>query len=64
MNRVALPRIDTGICLTAAMMDWTHRDPFDRFLAATAMQNGIPLISADAIFDNLVGNQLWIARFW
>ncbi|EJC67353.1 type II toxin-antitoxin system VapC family toxin [Rhizobium leguminosarum] len=52
------------ICLTAAMMDWTHRDPFDRFLAATAMQNGIPLISADAIFDDLVGNQLWIARFW
>ncbi|NNH64823.1 type II toxin-antitoxin system VapC family toxin [Rhizobium laguerreae] len=52
------------IYLTAAMMDWTHRDPFDRFLAATAMQNGIPLISADAIFDDLVGNQLWIARFW
>ncbi|EJZ19559.1 type II toxin-antitoxin system VapC family toxin [Rhizobium sp. Pop5] len=52
------------ICLSAAMMDWAHRDPFDRFLAATAMQNGIPIISADAIFDELAGNQHWIARFW
>ncbi|RUM24235.1 type II toxin-antitoxin system VapC family toxin [Rhizobium vallis] len=52
------------VCLAAAMMDWPHRDPFDRFLAATAMQNGIPIISADTIFDELAGNQLWIARFW
>jgi PIN domain nuclease of toxin-antitoxin system len=52
------------VCLAAAMMDWAHRDPFDRFLAATAMENGIPIISADTIFDELAGNQLWIARFW
>ncbi|WP_049733695.1 type II toxin-antitoxin system VapC family toxin [Rhizobium ecuadorense] len=52
------------ICLAAAIMDWAHRDPFDRLLAATATQNGIPIISADAIFDELAGNQLWIARFW
>ncbi|PDT10627.1 type II toxin-antitoxin system VapC family toxin [Rhizobium sp. M1] len=52
------------VCLAAAMMDWAHRDPFDRLLAATAMQNGIPIISADVIFDELAGNQLWIARFW
>lgn len=52
------------ICLSAAMMDWQHRDPFDRLLAATAMQNGIPIISADVVFDELGGNELWIARFW
>ncbi|EJC80363.1 hypothetical protein Rleg4DRAFT_1986 [Rhizobium leguminosarum bv. trifolii WSM2297] len=52
------------VCLAAAKMDWAHRDPFDRLLAATAMQNGMPIISADSIFDELVGNQLWIARFW
>ncbi|MBW9055470.1 type II toxin-antitoxin system VapC family toxin [Rhizobium mesosinicum] len=52
------------ICLSAAMMDWQHRDPFDRLLAATAMQNGIPIISADVVFDELRGNELWIARFW
>lgn len=52
------------ICLTAAVMDWQHRDPFDRLIAATAMQNGIPIISADVVFDELGGNELWIARFW
>ncbi|OWO96145.1 twitching motility protein PilT [Rhizobium esperanzae] len=52
------------VCLAAAMMDWAHGDPFDRFLAATAMENGIPIISADTIFDELAGNQFWIARFW
>lgn len=52
------------VCLAAATMDWAHRDPFDRFLAATAMENGIPIISADVVFDELAGNQLWIARFW
>ncbi|MBB3390050.1 PIN domain nuclease of toxin-antitoxin system [Rhizobium sp. BK275] len=52
------------ICLSAAIMDWQHRDPFDRLLAATAMQNGIPIISADVVFDELGGDELWIARFW
>jgi len=28
-----------------------HRDPFDRLLAATAMVEGLSLVSADAAFD-------------
>ncbi|MFS8145659.1 twitching motility protein PilT [Rhizobium sp. R635] len=56
--------LTADVCLAAATMDWAHRDPFDRFLAATAMENGIPIISADVVFDELAGNQLWIARFW
>ena len=30
--------LDQGICLRAAIMDWAHRDPFDRMLAATALR--------------------------
>lgn len=41
------------ICLNGAIMPWEHRDPFDRLLAASALSLGIPLISADAIFDTL-----------
>jgi PIN domain nuclease of toxin-antitoxin system len=52
------------ICLSAAVMDWQHRDPFDRLLAATSMQKGIPIISADSVFDELGGHESWIARFW
>ena len=46
------------IAINAGVMPWTHRDPFDRLLAATAIHYGLPLISADAIFDGA------IARIW
>ena len=36
-----------------------HKDPFDRLLAAQALVEGIPLISADAIFDEYGVNRLW-----
>ena len=45
-------------CLVAGMMDWSHRDPFDRLLAATARQGALPLVSADAIFDGIV-TRIW-----
>jgi PIN domain nuclease of toxin-antitoxin system len=52
------------ICLAAATMDWVHRNPFDRLLAATAMHDHLPLISADPAFDSLAGRPGWIARLW
>ncbi len=39
------------ICLLAATMEWSHRDPFDRILAATSLINGYPLASVDTAFD-------------
>lgn len=44
----------------AARLDWPHRDPFDRLLAATALQNGWALVSADTVFDTLTG----LRRVW
>lgn len=49
---------DPAICIAAGMMAWSHRDPFDRLLAATAMQYNLPLVSADAVFDGIV-MRLW-----
>lgn len=46
--------LDPAICTAAGIMTWTHRDPFDRLLAATAAHSHLPLISADAIFDGVV----------
>lgn len=45
-------------CLEAGMMDWAHRDPFDRLLAATARQSDHLLVSADAAFDGIV-RRVW-----
>ncbi len=47
-------------CLKAAVMEWSHRDPFDRFIAATCLEMDLPLVSADEAFDGLPGiNRLW-----
>lgn len=46
------------IRLEAGVMDWAHRDPFDRLLAATARQNSHLLVSADVVFDGIV-NRVW-----
>jgi PIN domain nuclease of toxin-antitoxin system len=38
-------------CLMAGTMEWPHRDPFDRLLAASAIRRRIPIASADPAFD-------------
>jgi PIN domain nuclease of toxin-antitoxin system len=50
------------ICMTAALLDWDHRDPFDRFLAATSLVNNWPLASVDTAFDTLVHNGKRVSR--
>ena len=46
--------LDATIRLKAGGMDWSHRDPFDRLIAATVLHVGMDLISADEAFDGVV----------
>jgi PIN domain nuclease of toxin-antitoxin system len=41
------------ICLEAACLDWPHRDPFDRLLAATAARLSLSLVTRDPVFAEL-----------
>jgi len=50
--------LDPLICLSAGTMAWAHRDPFDRLLAATAIRRDLPIVSADAVFDEVV-TRVW-----
>lgn len=50
--------------LLAATLEWAHRDPFDRFIAATAITRGLTLISADTAFDGLAAVPSWPGRLW
>ena len=50
--------LDASISLRAGGLRWAHRDPFDRMLAATALDLGLTLISIDRAFDGIV------ARIW
>ncbi len=36
-----------------------HRDPFDRLLIAQAMAEAVPVVSADAVFDQYGISRLW-----
>lgn len=49
---IALP-LDPTTALRAGLMEWAHRDPFDRLLAASALHHGLPIISADTVFDGI-----------
>jgi PIN domain nuclease of toxin-antitoxin system len=41
--------------LTAGMLNWEHRDPFDRMIAAQCMLGSIPLVTADRAFASFPG---------
>ena len=45
--------------LMASTLDWLHRDPFDRMIAAVAMIETLPLISSDTAFDGLAVERIW-----
>lgn len=41
--------------IAAGSLDWAHRDPFDRMLAAQAMSDGCELVTADPAFSGFAG---------
>jgi PIN domain nuclease of toxin-antitoxin system len=41
--------------LTAGMLNWDHRDPFDRVIAAQCMTASLPLVTADTTLAALPG---------
>ncbi len=45
--------VTPSIALAAGLMEWPHRDPFDRMVATTAQTYALDLVSADTIFDAL-----------
>ncbi len=52
------------MAMLAGSMDWEHPDPFDRMIAATALEMAVPLISKDGAFDALTGMTAWRGRVW
>lgn len=52
------------VAARAGMLDWAHRDPFDRFIAASALELSCPLVSKDAAFDAFEGAPGWQGRIW
>ena len=53
-----------SIAQNAGLLDWDHRDPFDRIIASTAIVMKLPLMSADPAFDALSHRADWPGRVW
>ena len=58
-NGIALLTITVSHTLRIAQLPSIHRDPFDRMLVAQAITEGLPIISADSIFDAYPVTRIW-----
>lgn len=47
--------VSSAHALRAGALDWDHRDPFDRMLAAQAVAETAELVTRDAAFGDLAG---------
>jgi len=45
--------------IRAGLLPLLHRDPFDRLLAAQALELGVPIVSRDTIFDRYKVKRIW-----
>lgn len=45
---IELLPVTTATWLRSIALDWDHRDPADRVIVATALQQDLPLVTADA----------------
>ena len=54
-----IPPISLDHTERTTLLPLHHKDPFDRMLAAQSLANGVPLLSADVVFDAYGVNRVW-----
>ncbi len=59
-QEIVVAPLSPKIALIAGLLNWDHRDPFDRILAATALAGDMDFISADVTFGGVRG----LRRIW
>lgn len=60
LRRAGIDTIDisTDHAILGGVASWAHRDPFDRVIAATAIVEGLTLVTADPVFRDFHGLRL------
>jgi PIN domain nuclease of toxin-antitoxin system len=58
-NGIRLWPIEAAPCALMTTLPLNHKDPFDRLIAATALVEGLTLVSADSAFDAYGVTRLW-----
>ena len=57
-NFTAIP-LEPAHAIRSGLLPWHHRDPFDRLLAAQALELGVSIISMDKVFDRYGLTRIW-----
>ncbi|WP_105034474.1 type II toxin-antitoxin system VapC family toxin [Cryobacterium aureum] len=59
LGAIELP-ITSRHAIAAGQLEWAHKDPFDRMLAAQCILEGLTLVTSDEAFRSISGVQtLW-----
>jgi PIN domain nuclease of toxin-antitoxin system len=58
-NRFSQMGIEFRHVTRVAALAFHHRDPFDRLLAAQALEEGLALVSSDAVFRKYGVKRIW-----
>lgn len=59
LNDITILSIELAHLAIVSALPFYHRDPFDRLLIAQAMNEQLPVVSADAAFDAYAIERLW-----
>lgn len=59
LNAIIILPIELAHLAVVSTLPFHHRDPFDRLLIAQAMNERLPVVSADAAFDDYAIQRLW-----
>lgn len=59
VNRFRALPVEVAHAVRVAQLPFHHRDPFDRLLAAQALEEGAAVVSADAVFSRYGVKRVW-----
>lgn len=59
VNQTEVVGITLDDLVRVESLPWHHRDPFDRVMAAQALERGMHIVSSDAVFDRYGIERIW-----
>jgi PIN domain nuclease of toxin-antitoxin system len=59
LNTVQIIAVDEQIWLANLSLDWSHNDPVDRTIVATAKMRGLPILTKDKLISRYYRKVVW-----
>jgi PIN domain nuclease of toxin-antitoxin system len=59
VERLTIRSLDGALAVAGALLEWTHRDPADRWITALAMRYNAPLITSDRTIRDYYDMSVW-----